>query len=101
MFFMEKFYLPRKLGHTFGVVTLALAGVTVLHALDSFGEAKYYEGQGAMATTQGEHEAAHNAQENIDQLQTQIVGNVLIALGFIGVSSLSFYLTDPVKNERT
>lgn len=101
MFFMERFYLPRLVGNTLGVATLALAGFTVFHALDSYGDARFFEGQAEVMQEIEQYEAASRADKNIDQLQTQVAGNVLIALGFISISSLSFYLTQPNQKQKS
>jgi hypothetical protein len=93
MVFMEKIYLPPKVGNVLGLMTLGLAGMTMFHAIDAYGQAKYFDGQADILRTTEQHQSAQMAEDNVDAYRASIIGDAGVALGFISISSVSFYLS--------
>lgn len=89
---MERIYLPPKVGKTLGVIIFGFASFSTYQAVDTYGQTRYHDGQADALHAADQVEAAAVAGKKVDELQARLLGNILVSLGFIGVSSTSFYL---------
>lgn len=88
---MERLFLPPKIGYTLGALTLALGSYSLIQTVDAYGQSRYYEGQADLLYQSGQSQQAMQAEENIDTLNRNVLGNGIITVGFMSLSSLAFY----------
>lgn len=97
---MEKLYLPPKVGNTLATITMALAGVALIQAVDTYGESQYLKGKRDLLEERAESEAADTLTRHADQLEQSALATASIAAGFISISALSIHWVSNGRDER-
>jgi hypothetical protein len=97
---MERIYLPPRVGNSLGAITLVFAGFALFQTIEAYGDAKYFEGQSDTLEINQQYDIASRANDNIDELQRQTMGNGLITAGFLCVAATSFHLASNGRHRQ-